>query len=173
MLSPACQTARKPEQVRRRRTVGFATLHAPGEFEWRHSKVPNQGRQPDCDRCTRFVLGSGPRFCDSQSTCRKKYSGKYRAIELAKSQRLCRLMCGRPLAFRQVRPFEFGLRPVIVGIVRIAGLTPVVPSRRLLPCFLMQTIRVTPGSFANASEQPARDRCQNSTMILMPCSSCR
>src|SRR2546425_13165023 len=29
-----------------------------------------------------------------------------------KSLRLRRLMCGRPLAFRQVSPLEFGLRPV-------------------------------------------------------------
>src|SRR5437867_3721823 len=44
-----------------------------------------------CD-FAKLGLGSGPRFCDSQSTCRKKYSGKYRVIDFAKSQRLCRLL---------------------------------------------------------------------------------
>src|SRR5713101_3372113 len=27
----------------------------PGEFEWRHSKDGNQGKQSDCDQCTRFA----------------------------------------------------------------------------------------------------------------------
>jgi hypothetical protein len=27
----------------------------PGDFEWRHSKAANQGKQPDCDQCTRFT----------------------------------------------------------------------------------------------------------------------
>jgi hypothetical protein len=86
---------------------------------------------------------------------------------------------------RSIKISSYGRKPrEALRIARIAGLTPVASgrarsqsqrnsSRRLLPCFFDATIRVIPGSFPHASEQPARDRCPNSTMILMPCSSCR
>src|SRR5438128_8431556 len=105
----ACQTARKPEQVRRRRRVGNSIVwicnaghprvNSSGDILEFPTKGGNQtvtGAQDSywgqaCD-FAKLGLGSGPRFCDSQSTCRKKYSGKYRVIDFAKSQRLCRLL---------------------------------------------------------------------------------
>src|SRR5438874_8852149 len=61
MPSPECQMARQPEQVRRQRTVGnstgeFATLALPRvTSSGGDSKAANQGKQSDCDRCTRFA----------------------------------------------------------------------------------------------------------------------
>ena len=57
MPSPACQTARKPEQVRGQgtvgdSTVGFATLDAPpGDSSGDILKAANHGKQPNWD-CT-------------------------------------------------------------------------------------------------------------------------
>src|SRR5213592_1959325 len=76
-----------------------------------------------------------------------------------KSLRLCRLMCGRPLAFRQVSPLEFGLRPVLGAQPRIHYQKPDGSAERFRTSVGIAS-RVN-DFLAKAAARKRRERCDN------------
>ena len=62
MLVPDEETGRRKARRRYDDNELLETAHGdlqrsalPGDFEWRHPRVANQGKQPDCDQRTRFA----------------------------------------------------------------------------------------------------------------------